>query len=87
MTGPSNTGPIPGKQGQGQSTFDGILNIGTNKNPKLLRAWGLYLAEGQRFELWELLHSTVFKTVALNHSAILPMGADINGTVMKCLSF
>jgi hypothetical protein len=45
------------------------------------------LAEGQRFELWELLHSTVFKTVALNHSAILPMGADISDTVMKCLSF
>ncbi len=44
----------------------------------------LNLAEGQRFELWELLHSTVFKTVALNHSAILPMAEDINRLRAPC---
>lgn len=46
-----------------------------------------YLAEGQRFELWDSRPSTVFKTVALNHSAILPMGANTSDTVMKCLPF
>jgi hypothetical protein len=33
------------------------------------------LAEKVRFELTELLHSTVFKTVAFNHSATFPFGA------------
>lgn len=32
------------------------------------------LAESERFELSELLHSTVFKTAALNHSANFPFG-------------
>jgi hypothetical protein len=30
------------------------------------------MAEEVRFELTELLHSAVFKTAALNHSATLP---------------
>lgn len=30
------------------------------------------MAEAQRFELWDLLQSAVFKTAALNHSAISP---------------
>jgi hypothetical protein len=30
------------------------------------------MAEAQRFELWDLLQSAVFKTAALNHSATLP---------------
>lgn len=39
------------------------------KNPALR---GLNMAEGQGFEPWELLHSTVFKTAALGHSATPP---------------
>ena len=31
------------------------------------------MAEEVRFELTELLHSAVFKTAALNHSATLPL--------------
>ena len=32
----------------------------------------IFMAEEVRFELTELLHSAVFKTAALNHSATLP---------------
>lgn len=35
------------------------------------------MAEGQGFEPWELLHSTVFKTAALGHSATPPNEAAI----------
>ena len=32
------------------------------------------MAVGQGFEPWELLHSTVFKTAAFDHSATPPEG-------------
>lgn len=34
------------------------------------------MAVGQGFEPWELLHSTVFKTAAFDHSATPPEGCD-----------
>ncbi len=34
------------------------------------------MAVGQRFELWDLLQSTVFKTAAFDHSATPPEDAD-----------
>lgn len=35
------------------------------------------MAVGQGFEPWELLHSTVFKTAAFDHSATPPEEAQI----------
>ena len=37
----------------------------------------VYMAEKVRFELTELLHSAVFKTAALNHSATSPYSRDV----------
>ena len=37
------------------------------------------VAEEVRFELTELLHSTVFKTVAIGHSATLPYTSNYTG--------
>lgn len=44
---------------------------------KNLALRGFNMAEGQGFEPWELLHSTVFKTAALGHSATPPNQASI----------
>ena len=45
----------------------------TDRRLQLLGHLPIILAEGQRFELWGLLHPAVFKTAALNHSANPPL--------------
>ncbi len=46
---------------------------------------GIILAEAVRFELTDSCPSTVFKTVALNHSATLP-NAECGGSIayLRC---
>lgn len=56
------------------------------RNDKALKNQGFVvqnLAEAQRFELWDLLQSAVFKTAALNHSATPPLHCGRHNTVMK----
>ncbi len=54
-----------------------MLNFGALETKKNLAVRGFNMAEGQGFEPWELLHSTVFKTAALGHSATPPNEAAI----------
>ncbi len=54
---------------------DGRLISSTPRNDKALNNQGFVvhkMAEAMGFELMDLLQSTVFKTVALNHSATPP---------------
>jgi hypothetical protein len=44
------------------------------------------VAEGERFELSELLHSPVFKTGAFGHSATPPTQREIYAIVLPLLS-
>lgn len=54
---------------------DGATGIAYPRNDKALNNQGFVvsnMAEAMGFELMDLLQSTVFKTVALNHSATPP---------------
>ena len=49
-----------------------FLNFRNDKAPNNQGFVGTNMAEAMGFELMDLLQSTVFKTVALNHSATPP---------------
>ena len=54
---------------------NGATEIAYRRNDKALKNQGFVvhkMAEAMGFELMDLLQSTVFKTVALNHSATPP---------------
>src|SRR5450830_265641 len=53
------------------------------KRPRNTGPSATNMAEAQRFELWDLLQSAVFKTAALNHSATPPMYCGRHNTGMK----
>ncbi len=72
--GPRNTWPFATTTTPNPRNEKALTNQGFNEQK---------MAEAQRFELWDLLQSAVFKTAALNHSATPPLHCGRHNTVMK----